>query len=97
LTIYRLIFAIRGVTIAMNVIAIHHIHDPAGFEKAGNELLTRGITPEFKLPIHAATSDLSKGICIWQGPSVEEVKKLVDSYVGPYSKNEYFEVTVHGL
>ena len=82
---------------AMNVIAIHHIHDSVGFEKAGTELLTRGITPEFKLPIHAETSDLSKGICIWEGPSVEAVKKLVDSYLGPYSKNEYFEMTVHGL
>ncbi len=39
----------------MNV-AIHHIHDPTGFDKAGNELLTRGITPEFKLPVYAATS-----------------------------------------
>ena len=37
----------------MNV-AIHHIHDPTGFDKAGNELLTRGITPEFKLPVYAA-------------------------------------------
>jgi hypothetical protein len=81
----------------MNVIAIHHIHDPVGFEKAGGELLAKGIPSEFKLPIHASTNDHSKGICIWEGPSVEEVQKLVDSFVGPYSKNEYFEMTVHGL
>ena len=31
------------------------------------------------------------------GPSVEEVKKFVDSFVGRYSKNEYFEMAVHGL
>jgi hypothetical protein len=58
--------------------------------------LAKGIPSEFKLPIYAS-NDPSKGICIWEGPSVEEVQKLVDSFVGPYSKNEYFEMTVHGL
>ena len=28
---------------------------------------------------------------------MEEVRKLVDSVVGPYSNNEYFEMTVQGL
>jgi hypothetical protein len=36
------------------------------------------------------------GICIGKA-SVKEVRKLVDSFVGPYSNNEYFEMTVHGL
>jgi hypothetical protein len=81
----------------MHVIAIHHIHDPAGFQQAEAEALKQGIPEPFKLPIRAATNDRSKGICIWEGPSVEEVQKLVDSVVAPYSKNEYFEMTVHGL
>ena len=29
--------------------------------------------------------------------SVEEVEQFVDSVVAPYSKNEYFEMTMHGL
>jgi hypothetical protein len=71
-------------------------HDPVGFDKARDELLQK-IPPELKLPVHASISDISKGICIWEGPSVEEVQKFVDSFGGPYSKNEYFEMTVHGL
>ena len=51
----------------------------------------------FSLPIHAATPDHTTGICIWQGESVEAVKELVESVVGPYSDNEYFEVEVDGL
>jgi hypothetical protein len=78
----------------MHVTAIHHIHDPAGFQKAGDQLLEKGIPAGFKLPIHAATSDHSMGIGICEGPSVEDVQKLVDSFVGPYSNNEYFELTV---
>jgi hypothetical protein len=81
----------------MHVVAIHHIHDPVGFQKAVAESLKQGIPAPFKLPVYAATNDGSKGICIWEGPSVEEVQKQVDSVVAPYSKNEYFEMTVHGL
>jgi hypothetical protein len=81
----------------MYVTAIHHIHDPAGFQKAEAEALEKGLPPEFKLPIRGATNDHSMGICIWEGPSVEEVQKLVDSVVAPYSKNEYFEMTMHGI
>jgi len=29
---------------------------------------------------------------LWQGESAEAVKELVESVVGPYSDNEYFEV-----
>jgi hypothetical protein len=40
----------------MHVTAIHRIHDPAGFQKAEDQLLEKGIPAEFKLLIHAATS-----------------------------------------
>ena len=59
----------------MLVTAIHHIHDPAGFQKAGGELSEKGIPGEFKLPIHAATSDHSMGICIWEGGSRGDVAR----------------------
>ena len=66
-----------GVTIGMHVVAIHHIHDPVGFQKAEAEALKNEPPPSNsrsapRLPDH------SPGICIWQGPSVEEVQKLVD-------------------
>jgi hypothetical protein len=37
------------------------------------------------------------GICIWEGSSLESVRDLVESVVGPYSENEYFEMSVDGL
>jgi hypothetical protein len=82
---------------AMHVIAIHTIHDPSGFKKAEAEAVKKGLPPEFKLPIQGATNDHSKGICVWEGPSVKAVQELVDSVVGPYSKNEYFEMTMRGM
>jgi hypothetical protein len=54
----------------MYVTAIHHIHDPAGFQKA--EALENEMPPGFELLIRGATNDHSMGISIWEGgPSVE--------------------------
>jgi hypothetical protein len=38
-------------SVFMYVTAIHHIHDPAGFQKVEAEALKKGLPPEFKLPI----------------------------------------------
>jgi hypothetical protein len=44
------------------------------------------------LPVSAATHDHSTALCIWEGPSVDAVRDLVESVVGEYSENEYHEV-----
>jgi hypothetical protein len=81
----------------MHVGVIHRISDPEGFEVAEQKALETGLPEGFALPIHAATTDHTTGICIWQGESLEAVKELVESVVGPYSDNEYFELEVDGL
>lgn len=81
----------------MYVGAIHRVSDPEGFTKAEDEAIAAGLPEGFSLPIHAATHDHRVGICIWEGPSVEAVSELVESVVGPFSQNEYFEMSVDGL
>jgi hypothetical protein len=81
----------------MYVAAIHRVFDPEGFTKAEDEAIAAGLPEGISLPIHAATRDHGVGICIWEGPSVESVRDLVESVVGPFSKNEYFEMNVDGL
>ena len=78
----------------MHVGVIHHVHDPEGFQKAEAEAIQKGIPAQFSLPVQAATPDHRTAICIWQGPSVEAVRQLVESVVGTSSKNEYFEVNL---
>ncbi len=39
-----------------------------------------------------AHADGTKAVCLWQAASVDEVQDLVDSAVGQFSRNEYFEV-----
>ena len=81
----------------MFITVIHHIHDPKGFLAAEAKAMEGGLPPHVALPIHAATEDHRLGICIWEGASVGAVRELVEALVGPYSKNEYFEMHVDGL
>ena len=70
---------------------------PEGFEAAEQKALEAGLPEGISLPIHAATPDHTTGMCIWEGESVEAIRELVESVVGEYSENEYFELEVDGL
>jgi hypothetical protein len=76
----------------MHVGVIHRISDPKGFQEAEEQALEAGLPEDFRLPVHAATRDHTTAICVWQGPSVDAVRDLVESVVGPYSENEYYEM-----
>jgi hypothetical protein len=82
----------------MYVGVVHHISDPEGFKAAEQESLEAGLPEGLSLPIHATAPDYTTVMCIWEGGSVEVVKELVESVVGEYSENEYFEMAkVEGL
>jgi hypothetical protein len=77
---------------------IHRISDPERFEAAEQRALEEGLPEGFSLPIHATAPDYTTVICIWEGESVKAVRELVESVVGEYSENEYFEMAkVEGL
>ena len=76
----------------MHVGVIHRISDAEGFQEAEQKALEAGLPGDFRLPVHAAARDHTTAICIWQGPSVDAVRDLVESVVGQYSENEYFEM-----
>ncbi len=76
----------------MHVGVIHRISDPAAFHRAEEEALAGGLPEGFRLPVHAETPDHTTAICVWDGPSVDAVRDLVESVVGEYSQNEYFEM-----
>lgn len=81
----------------MFVTVIHRIHDPEGFQAAEEKAMEAGLPSQVALPIHAATDNHDLGICIWEGESVAAIREVVEGAVGPYAKNEYFEMHVDGL
>jgi hypothetical protein len=76
----------------MHVGVIHRISDPEAFQQAEHAALDAGLPEGFRLPVHAETPDHTTALCIWEGPSVDAVRDLVESVVSEYSQNEYFEV-----
>ena len=76
----------------MHVGVIHRISNPAAFQQAEQGALAGGLPEGFRLPVHAETPDHTTAICVWDGPSVDAVRDLVESVVGEYSQNEYFEM-----
>jgi hypothetical protein len=81
----------------MYVGVVHRISDTEAFQAPERRALEAGLAEGISLPIHAATPDHTTGMCIREGESVETVKGLVDSVVGEYSENEYFELGVDRL
>ncbi len=76
----------------MHVGVIHRISDPKAFQQAEQAALDAGLPEGFRLPVHAETPDHTTALCIWEGPSVDAVRDLVESVVSEFSQNEYFEV-----
>ena len=76
----------------MNVGVVHRISDPEGFQQAEQSAMQAGLPDGFQLPVHAETPDHTTAICIWEGPSVDAVRDLVESVVGDFSTNEYYEM-----
>ncbi len=76
----------------MHVGVIHRISDPEAFQQAEQKALDAGLPAGFSLPVHAETPDHTTALCIWDGPSMDAVRDLVESVVGEYSRNEYYEV-----
>jgi len=79
------------------VTVIHRIHDPEGFRTAEANALEAGLPDGVALPIHAASRDHRLGICVWEGESVAAVRGVVESAVGSFADNEYYEMDVDGL
>jgi hypothetical protein len=76
----------------MHVGVIHRISDPEGFQQAEQQAMEAGLPEGFRLPVHAETPDHTTAICIWDGPSIDAVRDLVESVVGKHSENEYYEM-----
>ena len=74
----------------MYVGVMHRIHDADAFFSRGEALFDppagiRGIT-------FCPSKDASEAICLWEGPSVDAVRGLIDGTMGDSSENTYFEV-----
>ncbi|WP_209125175.1 hypothetical protein [Alkalihalobacillus sp. BA299] len=84
----------------MKIIVIHTIGDTEGFDRAEEKAFQELQNGSLQLPegvsliSRAFNHPRTKQVCTWEAPSIEIVEEIVEALVGPYSKNEYYEVEV---
>ena len=69
----------------------HTVEDPGKFfplAKETAENLPAGLTVHQVLP----TADGTRAHCLWEAPSVDDVRNLIDPATVGISVNEYFEI-----
>ncbi|HJR63284.1 MAG TPA: hypothetical protein VJ803_06235 [Gemmatimonadaceae bacterium] len=75
----------------MYVVAEHMISDPAAFWSKAEEIVPN-LPPQLALHHCLPTKDGSRGICVWEGESVEAVRSFLEGHVARWSKNDYYQV-----
>lgn len=73
----------------MYIAVRHEISDPQSFWGKAAKF---AIPPEIRLLSSFPNNDGSKGNCLWEADSIDQVESFIESNLGEYSKNEYFEV-----
>ena len=72
-------------------IAIHHdIHDPALFKQKVNRMTP----PPESLRRHQflTATDVSAAACLWEAPSVDDLRDYIDPQLEPASTQTYLEI-----
>jgi hypothetical protein len=73
------------------IVAIHDVSDPDRFWGGAGETLAQlptGVTLLTSYP----QQDGTRAVCLWDAPSVDAVRDIVDTAAGDSSRNEYFAV-----
>ena len=74
----------------MYVVVNHAISDPSKFW-ATAQSATAGLPDGLKLIHTFPSSDGGKAVCVWEGDSVESVRRFLDPATAGMARNDYFE------
>jgi hypothetical protein len=78
----------------MFVIAIHRIHDRAGFDAAAAQAMAAGSPEGIALTADATSPDHRLRVAICKGESVTAVRDVVEAAIGRFADSEYYELRV---
>jgi hypothetical protein len=73
----------------MFVSVIHRISDPDRFSEMAR---TATIPEDLRLPQVISAADRSTTVCLWEAPSVQRVRDLLEPLTAGICENEYAEV-----
>jgi hypothetical protein len=74
--------------VVMHLGVVHEIRDPAGWDRVMSGDLN--LPPGFALLGSVTQDDVSRGMCIWEAPSLDELQRLLDGAFGEAVVNDCF-------
>jgi hypothetical protein len=74
--------------VVMHLGVVHEIRDPAGWDRVMSGDLN--LPPGFALLGSVTQDDVSRGMCIWEAPSLEDLQRLLDGAFGEAVVNDCF-------
>ena len=72
----------------MHLGVVHEIRDPAGWDRVMSGDLN--LPPGFALLGSVTQDDVTRGMCIWEAPSLDELQRLLDGAFGEAVVNDCF-------
>ncbi len=79
----------------MFVTVIHRISNPDQFESSAKSA-TEVIPSHLKLHQYLTGTDRKTATCLWETPTVEDVKEFLEPTFGHVSRNEYVPLNTEG-
>ena len=76
----------------MYITAIHEISNSEKFWEVARSAISEGFPAGITLHNSLPNATGTRAVCLWEADTVDSVQNIVDSAVGQYSKNEYFEI-----
>ena len=74
--------------VVMHLGVVHEIRDPAGWDRVMSGDLN--LPPGFALLGSVTQDDVSRGMCIWEAPSLDDLQRLLDGAFGAAVVNDCF-------
>ncbi|MFW6174781.1 MAG: hypothetical protein ACOC5K_03295 [Chloroflexota bacterium] len=74
----------------MFIAIVHDIHDPAKFQECAQQVfpLPEGLRVHQFLP----AMDLRRAVCLYEAPSIDQLRAYIDGTLGDASTQRYFPV-----
>lgn len=68
----------------------HEIHDPAKFQECAEQVFP--LPEELRVHHFLPAEDLSRAACLYEAPSMEQLRNYLDSALGDASTQRYFPI-----
>ena len=75
----------------MYVVVEHRISDPAKFWEKAQAAIPQ-LPGDVKVHQVLPSSNESRAVCLWEASSLDRVREAVETQIGPFSSNDYYEV-----